>query len=68
MKQNLLTQILRTQDSNLPENALPPMKCALCGAQNRVDTTCPDPVYGSPEKQLVQFTCVQCGFFQEEVV
>ncbi|MDB5555599.1 MAG: hypothetical protein JWL86_5583 [Rhizobium sp.] len=68
MKQYSLTQIFHTPETNDPNSALPPMPCALCGGMNRVDTVYPDPVFGSPQKQLAQFTCVHCGFFQEDVV
>lgn len=63
-----LKQILDTLQFETPINILSPHACTLCGQQNFPNHVHPEPVWGSPEKRLVHFTCMKCGFYQEDVV
>jgi hypothetical protein len=63
-----LRHILETLQSEEPSNVLTTHRCALCGQANFPTYIHPEPIWGSPEQRLVHFTCLKCGFYQEDVV
>ena len=63
-----LRQVLETLQSEQPTGILSQHKCASCGQMNFPAHVHPEPIWGSPEKRLIHFTCIRCGFYQEDVV
>ena len=63
-----LKHVLETLQSEQPTNLLSAHSCALCGQPNFPAYVHEEPVWGSPEKRLIHFTCIKCGFYQEDVV
>ena len=63
-----LKKLLETFRTEQSRGVLSPLACEQCGATNFPDHVHPDPIFGDPEKRLIHFTCLKCGFYQEEVV
>ena len=68
MTQTSLKTILNRLKSRSSTHAIGQLTCDLCGQRNWPSAIISDPVYGSLQKRLVQFTCTSCGFYQEDVV